>query len=262
MSEPQVSVILPTYNEKDNILDLVAEIKERLTGYSKEILVVDDNSPDGTAAVVREKFAGDPEVVVIVRTSNRGMANSIREGLEESRGRQLVVMGSDFNHLPVYIPFMVKALDYYDGVFGSRFLYGSWIDSIVHHKLSWSFNLFIRVLLGGSITDNLYGYYAIRREVIEKCHYDDIFWGFGDYCIRLLYYLEVSRTSILQIPMVVGERRAGTGNRAWVRTLIRYLISTIELTLNKNGPFLLWRRLEMPKIGMSRSNAYKPKDGV
>ncbi len=233
MSEPEISIILPTYNEKGNILDLVSEIKVLLEGRSKEIIVVDDDSPDKTADAVRERFAGDPEVRVIVRTRDRGMANSIREGLDKSRGAKLVVLGSDFNHLPEYIPFMVDALEHYDGVFGSRFLYGSWMSSFVHLKLSWAFNIFIRILLGGSITDNLFGYYAIRRNVIEQCDYDDIFWGFGDYCIRLLYYLEVNRASILQIPMVVGERRAGVGNRAWVRTLIQYLISTIGLTLNK-----------------------------
>jgi dolichol-phosphate mannosyltransferase len=251
MAEPLISVILPTYNEKGNILDLVSEIKVLLEGRSKEILVVDDNSPDGTAEAVSRRFAGDPEVRVIVRARDRGMAKSIREGLEKSKGRRLVVMGSDFNHLPRYIPFMVDALDHYDGVFGSRFLYGGWMSSVVHHKLSWAFNLFIRGLLGGSITDNLYGYYAIRREAIERCRYGDIFWGFGDYCIRLLYYLEINRVSILQIPMVVGERRAGVGNRAWVRTLVQYLISTIGLTLNKNGMFALWRRWSLPITGVT-----------
>jgi dolichol-phosphate mannosyltransferase len=249
---PLVSIILPTYNEKGNILDLISEIKVLLEGRSKEILVVDDNSPDKTADAVRERFAGDPEVRVIVRTRDRGMANSIREGLEKSRGSQLLVMGSDFNHLPRYIPFMISALDHYDGVFGSRFLYGSWMSSFVHHKLSWAFNLFIRILLGGSITDNLYGYYAIRREVIERCNYDDIFWGFGDYCIRLLYYLEINRASLLQIPMIVGERRAGVGNQAMVRTLIQYLITTFGLVFNKNGMLALWRRWTLPKIGTEK----------
>lgn len=256
MTEPRISVILPTYNEKGNILDLVSEIKILLEGRSKEIIVVDDDSPDKTADAVREKFASDPEVKVIVRTRDRGMAKSIRAGIEKSRGSQLVVMGSDFNHLPQYIPFMLDALDYYDGVFGSRFLYGSWMSSFVHHKLSWAFNLFVRGLLGGSITDNLYGYYAIRRNVIERCDYDSIFWGFGDYCIRLLYYLEVDRASLLQIPMVVGERRAGVGNRAWVRTLIQYLISTLGLTFNKNGMFALWRRWSLPKIGIEHPDKH------
>lgn len=251
MSTPLISVILPTYNEKGNILDLVFEIKVLLEGRSKEIIVVDDNSPDKTADAVREKFAGDPEVVVIVRTADKGMAKSIRTGLENARGSRFVVMGSDFNHLPRYIPFMVDALEHYDGVFGSRFLYGSWMSSFIHHKLSWSFNIFVRALLGGSITDNLYGYYAIRRTVIERCRYDDIFWGFGDYAIRLLYYLEIERASLLQIPMIVGERRAGVGNRAWVKTLIQYLVTTFGLVLNKNGLFILWRRMSLPKTGIS-----------
>lgn len=231
MNQRTVSVVLPAYNEKDNIIPLVREIKAALSGYAKEILVVDDNSPDGTAQAVRREFAGDGEVVVIVRTKDKGFANSIREGLETATGAILVVMDSDFNHQPKYLPFMVSALSTYDCVSGSRFLYGGRMDPRSRHLLSWVFNIFVRFSTGGRITDNLYGYLCIRRDALERCGYDDIFWGYGDYFIRLLYELQLRNAEILQIPMVNGTRRAGVGSRAFLKTFLQYTEATLRLAL-------------------------------
>ena len=81
-----VSVILPTYNERENIVPLIRRLKGVLAGTPKEIIVVDDNSPDGTARQVRDAFAGDAEVNLIVRHKDRGLAKSIREGVEYATG--------------------------------------------------------------------------------------------------------------------------------------------------------------------------------
>lgn len=226
---PKTSVILPAYNESANIVPLVSEIKRALAGRPKEILVVDDNSPDGTAELVRARFADDPEVRVIVRLRDRGFANSIREGLEQATGEHLVVMDSDFNHPPDSLPFMLESLAYYDAVFASRFLYGGLMVPRSRHLCSWLFNLFVRFATGGDITDNLYGYFAIRRAALERCDFDAVFYGYGEYCIRLLYALQHDRASILQFPSVIGRRRGGTGNSAFVKTLRLYTMTTVKL---------------------------------
>src|SRR5690606_2580761 len=123
-----VSVILPTYNERDNICDLVDSIHKELepAGYAYEVLVVDDNSPDGTAEVVRRRDRLEGTGVALlpgsengtlrlfVRTQNKGLANSIRDGLLAAQGHTLVVMDTDFNHDPAMIPQMVDLLRYYD----------------------------------------------------------------------------------------------------------------------------------------------------
>ncbi len=231
MSTAKVSIVIPTYNERENIVPLVREIKQHLGGRAKEIMVVDDNSPDGTAASVEKEFAGDPEVKVIVRRSNRGFANSIREGIEKSSGEVVAVMDSDFNHEPKYLPFMVGALDHYDAVFGSRFLYGGLMAPPFRHKCSWVFNIFVRFATGGDITDNLYGFFTIKRAVLERCEFDDVFWGYGDYCIRLLYFLQKEKTPILQVPIVNGVRRGGVGNSAFLKVLVEYTVATFQLAL-------------------------------
>ncbi len=130
-----VSVILPTYNERDNICDLIDAIEQTLgpLGWPYEVLVMDDKSPDGTAEVVRQRYnlaigtdqnrIGTGGLVRLhVRTQDKGLANSIRDGLERATGRTLVVMDTDFNHDPAMIPQMVDLLRYYDLVIGSRFV--------------------------------------------------------------------------------------------------------------------------------------------
>lgn len=224
-----VSIVLPTYNEKDNVLLLVKRINEVLQGYHYEVIVVDDSSPDGTYDAVLA--SGLENVRAILRTEDKGFAKSIRCGLENANGDILVIMDSDNNHRPEYLPFMIENIKYYDCVSASRFLYGGQMDSRTRHILSWVFNIGTRIATGGMVTDSLYGFLAIRRDVLEKCKYDDIFWGFGDYCIRLMYYLQKNGTTILQYPAVNGIRRYGTGNRRFMKTLIKYLIAVAQITV-------------------------------
>lgn len=229
-----VSVILPTYNERTNALLLVKELHEVLAGRPHEIVVADDDSPDGTHdALVALK---DPTVTAIRRTSDRGLANSIRCGLEHARGSSVVIMDSDFNHQPMYLPFMLDALEHYDCVSGSRFLYGGRMSTRTRHLLSWQFNVFTRVMTGGQMTDNLYGFFAIRRDVLDRCDFDRIFWGYGDYAIRLLHQLQALEVSILQFPAVNGARRAGVGNSRFLKVFWQYFLEVMKLSLKERLP--------------------------
>jgi len=227
MSNSKISIILPTYNEKDNVLPLIKAIHAELCGYDHELLVVDDNSSDGTEQAVAD--LKDPLVKFILRTKNRGFANSIRCGLENAAGEIFVVMDSDFNHQPKYLPFMIHALSHYDCVSGSRFLYGGKMLPRSRHILSWIFNIFIRTITRGTITDSLYGFFAIKRNTIERCNYDNIFWGYGDYCIRLMFYLQKNNATILQIPVINGARKTGAGNSRFLKVFWQYFTESIKL---------------------------------
>ena len=228
---PKISVVLPTYNERANIVPLVQAIGAALEGRDYEILVVDDNSKDGTYQAVED--LQDPRVRGILRTSNRGFAFSIRRGLEEAGGDILVIMDSDFNHQPKYLPFMVDALKYYDCVSGSRFVYGGLMDGKVRHRLSWVFNIFTRLATGGQVTDSLYGFVAIHRDILQACDFDKIFWGYGDYCIRLMHYLQAQGRSILQFPAVNGRRLAGVGNTRLIGVLRQYTAAVLQLAMRE-----------------------------
>jgi dolichol-phosphate mannosyltransferase len=225
----KVSVILPTYNESQGIVQLIEEIKNGLKNFKSEIIIVDDDSPDNTARLLREYYKGAPEIRVFLRREDKGLASSILYGIKKSTGSHILVMDSDFNHKPEYIPFMIQSLNCYDFVTGSRFLYGGMMDSRSRHLLSWGFNMFVRAYSGGSITDNLYGFFVCRRETLfcyEK-HFQWIFRGFGEYFIRLLFLLERDHIPILQFPVINGKRLYGQGNLSFFKTLFIYLRATL-----------------------------------
>ena len=228
-----VSVILPCFNEKGNIGLLIDAIHAVLGFCEHELVVVDDNSPDGTFEAVMAKQ--DPRVKAFQRLSDPSLGKSIRKGIEESSGGMLIIMDSDFNHQPKYLPQMVKNLEWYDCVSASRFLYGGMMDVRWRHLGSWFFNVWVRVLMRTYITDNLYGFYAIRREVLRSLPFDRIFWGYGDYGIRLLYYLQQQGYSVLQFPAVNGRRMAGTGNSHFFRVLHQYTTATLRLLITEAG---------------------------
>ena len=244
-----ISVILPTYNERDNICDLVEAIQHQLepTGSNYEILIVDDNSPDGTAAVVREHFrlgsghsaplspsrqdAG--EVRLFVRKSDKGLANSIRDGLIWAQGRTLVVMDTDFNHDPAMIPQMVDLLRYYDLVIGSRFVMRGGMEDGARYRMSLFYNLFIRVLFQTQIQDNLSGFFAVRRDRLLQLtpKFQKIFYGYGDYFIRLLLVAWRSNWNILEVPVFYILRRHGDSKTGFWQVFVQYTLAVLKLRL-------------------------------
>jgi len=227
--EDFVSVILPCYNEKGNILPIIDAIHNELNFVSHEIIVIDDNSPDGTFLLVQQNNI--PFVKPVLRKSDPSLAKSIRRGIEEAGGNILVVMDSDFNHQPLYLPMMIKNMEFYDCVSGSRFVYGGKMEKEWKHIGSLLFNIWIRLLTRKNITDSLYGYFSIRRDVLEKLDYDKIFWGYGDYCIRLMFYLQQQKAKILQFPAENGKRFSGTGNKLLIKVFFQYVKATIKLAL-------------------------------
>lgn len=107
----KVSVILPTFNEAGNIVELIGAIKKQVpASWEQEIVVVDDNSRDGTLDLVREAWGDDPTVKTILRTSDRGLGASIGAGTEAATGDYVLIMDTDFTHRPEEIPSMVLKL--------------------------------------------------------------------------------------------------------------------------------------------------------
>lgn len=223
----RVSVILPTWNEREHILPLIEAVHKELRDSPYEILVVDDQSIDGTAQAAAQ--ARDPAVRVLVRSEDHGYAKSIRHGIEQASGDILIIMDSDFNHDPACIPQMLGLLSGHDGVSASRFLKGGKMTPVWRGVCSGIFNLFIRGVTGGRMTDNLYGFFALRRRVLAGCPFDDIFFGFGDYGMRLLFCLQKNHAKILEFPAVCASRPVPRRNRRLVRIFCRYFVETLKL---------------------------------
>ena len=232
--EGLVSVVLPTYNEREGITELIAEILAvgRRADLDLEVLVVDDASPDGTAAEVESVFGANPAVRVHVRHGERGLASAIHRGIREARGDVVVVMDSDGNHDPALLPLMVRCVEDFDVAIGSRYvLGGGMLTSRFRYWASYAFNLVIRIVLGLRIHDNLSGYLAFRPTLLRGLDAEAVFYGYGDYAIRLLHHVVRRGGRVLEIPTVYRFRKGGESKTRFLAYLWTYLASVFRLRL-------------------------------
>jgi len=233
----KVSVILPTYNERENVIELIEVIIAELSplDMEREIIVVDDNSPDNTGKVVQDRFSDDESVEVFIRTKEKGLATAIRYGIEKSTGDIIAVMDSDFNHDPKLLPQMVKFLDYYDVIVGSRFTLGGGMENTFRYRGSFVYNIFIRIILRTQIQDNLSGFFSIGRKKLFSLNFDRIFFGYGDYFFRLLFYAQRREFKILEVPVFYQLRKYGKSKTNLISIFIRYSIALLKFRLQERG---------------------------
>jgi dolichol-phosphate mannosyltransferase len=231
-----VSIVLPTYNECNNIVDLIDAIEAQVTPLATgvQVVVVDDDSPDGTAEIVRQR-AQRPgsNIDLYVRTDERGLASAIRYGVKRCRGDVVVVMDTDFNHDPKMIPQMVELLKYYDMVIGSRFVMGGGMEEELRYKFSFLYNLFIRVTIRTQIQDNLSGFFAMRLDKLVPLNLDRIFRGYGEYFIRLLYVAWRQNYKMLEVPVFYVLRRHGQSKSRFLHMLRDYTLCVFSLWLGR-----------------------------
>ena len=180
-----LSVIIPTYNESENIFKLLDEICKNTNESNYEILVVDDNSPDGTGKLVEEfieknvpQISYNKKIVVrlITRKKKEGIILALLDGIDESKGENILVMDADFSHLPDYIPDFLSTLkenDNYDIVIGSRYVNGGSIVGwpITRHLLSKGANYFAKTWLNVKTNDITTGFFLVRKKILSNVHF-------------------------------------------------------------------------------------------
>jgi dolichol-phosphate mannosyltransferase len=230
-------VILPTYEEAGNIVALVERILECVPqGVQPEIIVVDDNSPDGTYRIAADRFANDRRVVVVLRTAEHGLAKSIRAGIERSTGERIVVMDTDFTHDPIEIPRLLHVGQIYDLVSCSRFCAGGCMQDTAHYVASLLYNWMLRAVLRTQVQDNLGGYFTMTKHALDQLPFDRIFFGYGDYFFRLIYFAQRSGCIIVEIPGEYKARRSGQSKSSFVRMLWAYSRQAIKFRLSAREP--------------------------
>src|SRR6185295_6730729 len=181
MSEsPRVLIVVPTYNERDNILPLVRELVAQ--GDQIDVCVADDGSPDGTADAVREaarEFPGRVDLLQRQGKDGRGSAviAAFKRGLLDPRGYQIFFeMDADFSHHPREVPKFLEKLKTCDMVIGSRYVEGGGTSEwgALRPALSWMANKYIALVAGIPVRDTTSGYRAYRRRVLEETNFDGI----------------------------------------------------------------------------------------
>lgn len=232
----KVSIVLPTYNEIGNIVELINSIIANISpNYDYEIIVVDDNSPDGTLSAVRSEFAERPQVISILRTTDRGLAKSIRAGLERVQGERIVVMDTDFTHDPAELHRMLHLSMVFNVIVGSRFSAGGSMPDVPHYIFSLTYNWLIRIVLRTQIQDNLSGFLVFDRSALEVLPFDKIFFGYGDYCFRFLHYAQKAGLTVLEMPVKYQIRQKGSSKSVFWRLFFSYTRALFRLRLLKTS---------------------------
>ncbi len=229
-SNNSYSVILPTFNESGNIIQLIDEIlKVTPVGYRCEVIVVDDNSPDDTFKLVKNKFNNKNNVRAILRTSQRGLGKSILHGIKEAKYEKVIIMDSDLTHDPVEIPRLLHVGKIYDIVSGSRFCAGGKMTDTKHYIASLVYNWFLRVIIRTQVQDNLGGYFVANRSQILDLPVNKIFTGYGEYYFSFLHFSIAAGLSIVEIPSHYLLRGKGKSKSNWFKMIISYTSAALKL---------------------------------
>jgi dolichol-phosphate mannosyltransferase len=207
-------IVLPTYDERDSIGPLLAELRTQL-GPAARILVVDDASPDGTAALVREVAARDPGVELLSRPAKLGLASAyqtaLRRVLDEAREDCVVTMDADFSHHPRYVPALVAAAADHDLVIGSRYVPGGGIDNWDARRrlLSLAGNWYARTVTGTPVRDLTAGFTCMRTDFLGRVPFERIEARGYAWLIALKTLFQRSGARIRELPIRFVERRFG-----------------------------------------------------
>jgi len=170
---PELSVVVPTFNERANVLELLQRLRECLAGHRWEVIFVDDDSPDGTAQFVREIGQRDNRVRCIQRIGRRGLSLACVEGMLASSAPYLAVIDGDLQHDETLLPHMLERLkqDQTDIVIGTRYAprgeLGDWNQSRV--AISHFATRLSRLVLKADLSDPMSGFFMLRREAMERC---------------------------------------------------------------------------------------------
>jgi dolichol-phosphate mannosyltransferase len=205
-------IVLPTYNERDNVQPIVQAILSSLP--QATVWIVDDNSPDGTGAIADRIAAADERVSVIHRPGKLGLGTAYIQAFQRALAQDFDVvleMDADFSHDPSYLPALLDALQDADLVVGSRYVPGggtrNW--SKARELISRGGNAVARAGLGVKTRDATGGYRAFRRSTLEQLHFDDLrLRGYG-FQIEVIYQVQHRGLHIKEVPIVFVERVAG-----------------------------------------------------
>lgn len=204
-----ITVIIPTYNERENIEKLIPEIFKVLKNHKLEVIVVDDNSPDGTAGVVR-KLAKRYNVRLFERKKKLGIGSAYKFGFKKARGNVVFEMDADFSHDPRSLPaFIEKINEGYDAVIGSRYIKGGERNDPFHRRIFPIIgNILYTKVLGFPIKDTTAGYRAYRKEIIDKLPLQDLPNDFS-FQAAILFKLMRENAKMTEVPIKFGKRLAG-----------------------------------------------------
>jgi len=205
-----ILIIIPTYNEKDNITCLLEKVYSLETDLS--VLIVDDNSPDGTAQAVVKLQGKYPNLYLITRKCKMGLGSAYIKGFRyalENRYDIIIQMDADLSHLPEYIPHMLNLLKGHDLVIGSRYIKAGGVSGWPLHRivLSRCANIISKKALRIPINDLTSGFKCIKRHVLEKVDFNVISAKGYAFQVEMVYTIFKRKFNIIEYPIVFQGRK-------------------------------------------------------
>lgn len=206
-------LIIPTYNERDNIATLVSRI--RSAAPNEPILFIDDNSPDGTADEIRRVQGTDPKTHLLARPGKGGFGSACRDGmkkiLNENREAYMIQMDADLSHPPESLPRMIELLKTNPVVIGSRYVAGGGANGwdFRRHALSFGANIYARTLTGIPAHDLTAGFVGYQADALRKLNLEGITSEGYAFQMEMKFHLHRAGFRFCEFPIIFFERRSG-----------------------------------------------------
>lgn len=215
-------VIIPTYNERDNIVRLAGEVLKQHPDL--HILFVDDNSPDGTGDLADELAMANDRIRVIHRSGKLGLGSAYREGFRAALAMgadYLIEMDADFSHDPTILPLFLEAVQGCDLVIGSRYLNGVSVVNWPLRRLMLSYfaSVYTRLITGLELMDCTSGFKCFRRSALEAIDLDRVTSDGYSFQIEMNYRCKEKGFRIVEVPIIFIDRHAGTSKMS--RKIVR-----------------------------------------
>ncbi|MBW3539848.1 MAG: polyprenol monophosphomannose synthase [Planctomycetes bacterium] len=217
----RVLITLCTYNERENLESLVAEILAHAP--DADVLVIDDNSPDGTGELADRLAAGDSRVAVLHRPGKQGLGTATLAGFRRAieGGYDFVLnLDADFSHPPRYLPALRAAMDEADVAIGSRYVPGGGVEGwgVGRHFMSRAINWYARLLLGLRTRDNSGSFRCYRVAKLAELDLDRVVSRGYAFQEEMLYRCRRAECRFVEVPIVFENRRAGETKINWRET--------------------------------------------
>jgi dolichol-phosphate mannosyltransferase len=205
-------VVIPTYNEQDNLQRLIEQVLQQ--DASLQVLVVDDNSPDGTGRLADELASTNDRIHVLHRPSKLGLGSAYRDGFRRAMqlGADLLIeMDADFSHDPALLPVFLEQIKTHDLVIGSRYLNGISVVNwpLRRLMLSYGANWYTRLVTGLTIMDCTSGFKCFRRSLIELIDLDRVKSDGYSFQIEMHFRSAELGARITEVPIIFIDRRVG-----------------------------------------------------
>lgn len=238
----KITVVIPTYNERENIEKLCESILSQ--DARLYVLIVDDNSPDGTGEIADRLAAASDRIKVLHRAGKQGLGSAYREGFRialENGSNYIIEMDADFSHDPAMLPLFIEKMSQYDLVIGSRYLNGVSVVNwpIRRLILSYCASVYTRIITGLKLSDCTGGFKCFNRHVLEAIDIGSIKSDGYSFQIEMNYRCNEKGFSIGEIPIIFVDRHAGS--------------SKMSKQIVREAVFMVWKL----KFGTIRKAIFK-----